>query len=142
MPEYQARIPVEIWRIIFRYCTAHESLLDTSSLPALSDEPRAWTVDLSQVSMDTKLSLALASKAWHDVALPFLYEYIPIYHVARLPAIAILLKNIKDGGSSDSGDRIHTASSESMSFSLLKSPKSLEQIPNMLQSERDGLRNL
>jgi hypothetical protein len=108
MATKQSHIPAEVWRIIFCYSTGYQGLLDTSSLHALSDEPRAWSVDLSQVTAETKLSLALVSKAWNNLVLPLLYEHIPVYNVAHIPTIALLLGKKIEGSAdtSDGSDRV------------------------------------
>jgi hypothetical protein len=89
-------LPVEILILIFRDCTLVPGSLDTSILSPVSFEPRAWKLtsddaENSPVQMDyrTKTNLALVSRAFYTLALPYLYEHVSLSLEKQLQALSV-----------------------------------------------------
>jgi hypothetical protein len=90
-------LPVELWNIVFRSATSTPGVLDTSPLEQPFDESRSWTADIDAVDWDTKYSLALVSRKWHQIMHPYFYEHVRIRNKRRLSQLASTLRTPIDG---------------------------------------------
>jgi hypothetical protein len=79
-------LPPEIWRFILRYATEIPGLLDTSPLPPLCDNDRAWSYEgyVRLNDLATKSALTLVCAQWYGIAIEFLFEYISIDQLRTL----------------------------------------------------------
>jgi hypothetical protein len=93
-------LPVELWLSILRYATITPGFLDTSILPPVTNEPRAWiphhnrSHDAYLVEIrQTQKSIVLVCRLWKDLATAFLYEYVYIQRSKSLPALIETLEH-------------------------------------------------
>jgi hypothetical protein len=91
-------LPPEIWRFIFRLSTAIEPfILDTSPIPPLTNEMRAFKYDFDNSmgahALRTKRTLILVCKTWRHLALEYLYEFIWIWKPDELFSLLSLIRS-------------------------------------------------
>src|ERR1700733_3506493 len=85
-----ADLAIEIWLEIFRYATYVPEALDLTPIDAfIPQQPsnNALGPNTYVLSMRTKYDLVLVCRAWRQVTMQLLYEYIPIKSPRRADLI-------------------------------------------------------
>ncbi|KAG6825380.1 hypothetical protein H0H92_003918, partial [Tricholoma furcatifolium] len=86
-------LPTELYSWIFRLATYVPEAFDTSYIH-MRHEDRDAVVASIQDSMSTKIALCLASRYFHAIAEPYLYEIVMIFRFEYVPKILRCLRSI------------------------------------------------